>query len=92
MILRKRDKEHAEAIIKHCTDNGMSVESTMGLWNHLVRLFKRMELLEGRAAKTGGAVDKQPTTGKGTPCQPVEFHKACRIAGVAVCPKCGATV
>jgi hypothetical protein len=46
MILNKKNKKHAEAIIKHCTDNGMAAESTMGLWNHLVRMFKRIEVLE----------------------------------------------
>jgi hypothetical protein len=33
-----------------------------------------------------------PTNKQSTPCQPPEFHVACRIAGVAVCPKCGVAV
>jgi hypothetical protein len=58
MILREKDKRHAEAIIKICTDNGMIVEATGGLWNHICRLFKKFELIEDCAAKSIGA---QPT-------------------------------
>jgi hypothetical protein len=58
MILSEHGIKHAEAIIKHCTDNGMAVEATMGLWNHLVRILSRLDTCEGRAARQ---VESAPT-------------------------------
>lgn len=51
MRLSEHSLKHAEAIIKHCTDNGMAVESSMGLWNHLVKVFIRLDVFEGRAPR-----------------------------------------
>ena len=49
IIKNHKNKKHAEAIIQYCKDNGMQPESTAGLWNHLVKLFKKMEKYEERA-------------------------------------------
>ena len=46
MILTEKNRKHAEAIVQHCTDNAMAIEATMGLWNHLVYIFKHIEILE----------------------------------------------
>ena len=46
MILTVKNRKHAEAIVQHCTDNAMAIEATMGLWNHLVYIFKHIEILE----------------------------------------------
>jgi hypothetical protein len=58
MRLSEHSLKHAEAIIKHCTDNGMAVESSMGLWNHLVKVFSRLDVFEGRAPRP---VESEPT-------------------------------
>jgi hypothetical protein len=46
MILKLHDKKRCENIIKFCKANGMEELSTMALWNTLVKLFKKIELLE----------------------------------------------
>ena len=47
MILRPKDKKHAKAIVKLCVENGMDDQvANLGFWNHLVRLFKKFELIE----------------------------------------------
>ena len=51
MILSEHSIKHAKVIIKYCTDNGMVVESTMGLWNYLVHILSRLDVYEGRAAR-----------------------------------------
>lgn len=48
MRLSEHSVKHAEAIIKHCIDNGMVKESSMGLWNHLVKVFSKLDKFEGR--------------------------------------------
>jgi rubrerythrin len=91
MILSEHGIKHAEAIIKHCTDNGMAVEATMGLWNHLVRILLRLDVCEGRAARQ---LESAPTAhnSESTP-----FKYPCRVCGskftkqvtVDECESCG---
>lgn len=44
MILNKRDKKHIESIIEYCKRNGMNNISSMGLYNHLAKLLKQIEI------------------------------------------------
>jgi hypothetical protein len=69
MLLSKHSKKHIGAIINHCVENGMSVESTMGLSNHLVRIMNRLDKFEGRTAEAleSAPTDNQQTKGKNYP-------------------------
>lgn len=66
MLLSKRAQKYVEVIIKHCVDNGMSIESTMGLHNHLVRIMNSLDKYEGHIAETleSASTDKQQAKGK----------------------------
>ena len=47
MILTDKNRKHSEAIVKYCIDSGMEPFAANGpLWNHLVRVLKRMEIVE----------------------------------------------
>ena len=54
MNINSRNMKRAEGIVKYCTDAGMAPELSMGLWNHLVRVYNRIEVLEKRAAEEQG--------------------------------------
>ena len=84
MILSEHGIKHAEAIIKHCTDNGMAVESTMGLWNHLVRILSRLDVCEGRAARQ---VESAPTVNQQTKGK--NYPRVVFKVLSGQCPKCG---
>ena len=59
ILTNPKNKKHIEAIIKYCKDNGMEPLSTMGLWNHLLKLFKRIEKAESKAAPKNTAPNKR---------------------------------
>lgn len=90
MILSEHSIKHAEAIIKHCTDNGMSAESTMGLWNHLVRILSRLDVCEGRAARQ---VESAPIAANSEsapllpPCSVCGSIQGCSFVGSNPCPR-----
>jgi len=51
MVLSKWSHRRVSVIVNHCIANGMNVESTMGLWNLLVKLFSRLDRYEGRTPR-----------------------------------------
>ena len=84
MLLSKHAKKHVDVIIKHCVDNGMSLESTMGLHNHLVRIMNRLDKYEGRTAEAleSAPTDKQQAKGKNYPKVKLKHYPT------VTCPKC----
>jgi hypothetical protein len=84
MRLSEHSLKHAEAIIKHCTDNGMAAESSMGLWNHLVKVFKRLDVFDGRAPRPveSEPTDAQQANGKNYPKVELKHYPG------LTCPKC----
>ena len=59
MNINGRNMKQAEVIVKYCTDAGMAPELSMGLWNHLVRVYNRIEVLEKSAAEEHGVAALQ---------------------------------
>ena len=81
MILSEQSNKQAKAIIKHCTDNGMDVEATMGLWNHLVKLFSRIDISEGIEPRIiSDAVQNYP-------CRVCGSNNDCQFVGSDPCPR-----
>lgn len=62
MRLSEHGLKQVEAIIKVCTDNGMTVESSNFLWNILVKVFHRLDVFEGRTQRP---VDPAPEDVRG---------------------------
>ena len=51
ILTNPRHKKHAEKIIEYCEKHGMEHYSTLGLWNHLVRIFRKLENAEEKTAQ-----------------------------------------
>lgn len=63
MLTNPRHKKHAEKIIEYCEKHGMEHYSTLGLWNTLVRIFRKLE----NAEEKGSAQNQPTTTGMAVP-------------------------
>ena len=91
MILTDKNRKHAEAIVKHCIDSGMDSFAANGpLWNHLVRVLKRMEIFEELAAEQGASAPKAPNKKSAPlkyPCRTCGSKKGCHCIGSDPCPR-----
>jgi cystathionine beta-lyase family protein involved in aluminum resistance len=65
MINTKRHQKVVESIVKQCTDHGLDDIGQCCLNNALVKIFKRLELAEVRAAKAEELAAQTNNTTKG---------------------------
>ena len=67
IVSNPKYKKHCEKIIEYCKFHGMDPVATMGLWNHLIRVYNRIESIERQRQNLQPATTGSKVTGHKAP-------------------------